>query len=150
MSSAESGFIYEKEIGEEQVAFANSLGFRDWSYRKYSFSKYDSLISDRENDLFFMNIGGKTNYGYAEYADFYYKGVIIRMEAWDFGGKDEDGNERFVWIVERTYIPKSVWEQRDEIIKQIRAAMMCNEKDIPTEVRFKAEPEMVEKDYNDK
>lgn len=52
--------------------------------------------------------------------------------------------------VRHTYIPQSVWEQRDEIIKQIQAAMMCNKYNIPTEVNFLNEPEMVEKDYNDK
>ena len=143
-------FIYENEIGEEQVEFANSLGFRDWSNRKYSFSKYSSLITDRENNMFFKNIGGPTNYEYAEYADFYYKGVIIRMEAWDYTIKDEAGNKSFAWDVRHTYIPQSVWEQRDEIIKQIQAAMMCNKYNIPTEVNFLNEPEMVEKDYNDK
>ena len=142
-------FIYEKEIGEEQVAFADSLGFRDWSNRKYSFSKYSSLITDRENNMFFKYIGGYgSNYECPLYADLYNKGIIIRMEVEKFTTRDDSGKEYYIWDVERTYIPQSVWEQRNEIIKQIQAAMMCNKYDLPTEVNFINEPEMVEKDYN--
>ena len=49
-------FVYE-EVGMEQVEFANSLGFKDWSNKPLAIVKRSTWYADKENNMYMKVIG---------------------------------------------------------------------------------------------
>lgn len=60
--------------------------------------------------------------------DLWWNGDVVRLEVEDF---QSEGNRResfkLVWNVNKIFIPKSIWEKRDLIIKMIEDAMLVNQ-----------------------
>lgn len=88
------------------------------------------------------------------YYDLAYKGKIVRMEV----GQRGDGNRAIgfstVWIVDHIYIPKSLWNEKEDIVLVIKEAFLANRSGRPEsmvksmDVEICHEPECVEVDYN--
>lgn len=91
-----------------------------------------------------------------KYYDLSYYSRIVRMEVfcWTEGNRQE--GVVFDWRIKKIYIPKSIWENREQIIDEIRNAFSVAHKLTPIEnvkainVEIQCEPECVEVDYNGK
>ncbi|MCM1081874.1 MAG: hypothetical protein NC393_01835 [Clostridium sp.] len=88
------------------------------------------------------------------YYDLSYKGRIIRMEgSCRIDTSREEGNI-IPWKIKGIKIPKSIWEERDNIIQMIIEAFTAVKVGNPTRkvlsvtVDIQSEPECVEADYN--
>ena len=60
--------------------------------------------------------------------DLWWNGYVVRLEADDFRST---GNRResfkLVWDVNKIFIPKSIWEKRDLILKMIEEGMSVDQ-----------------------
>ena len=89
-----------------------------------------------------------------EYWDMSYKGRIVRMEVVGGGKGNNSTGVIFNWKIMKINIPKSLWEIRQDVVKQIiKAASVVRcltplEKVVDINVEVLCEPECVEVDYN--
>lgn len=149
------GFVYE-EVGEENRELWESIGWKDWGERRpVVFYDSEHWCIDRERHIYMQPIGGYIDM--PDYHDLAYKGRIVRMEidAEGSSGTRATGFDMF-WNIERIYIPKSIWEEREEVLKAIKESFSVyrggHEEDMTNSisVEIKCEPECVEVDYNGK
>lgn len=145
------GFVYE-EVGEENRELWESIGWRDWGENPLRYYKTKQWAIDREQQVYMQPIGGYIDM--PDYHDISYKGRIIRLEIGSRGRGTLETGFDMNWIIFRIYIPKSVWEDRKEILKAIEEAFGVyraahNEEDVNSiSVEISCEPECVEVDYN--
>lgn len=145
-------FVYER-VGEENRELWESIGWKDWTNNEIVFFKSREWCIDREREVYLRGAGQYRDTPY--YYDLAYKGRIIRMEvvSWDVDESREEGKIIY-WNINRVYIPKSIWEEKDNIIQMIREACSVKEIGNPTKkileviVKIQSEPECVEADYN--
>ena len=148
-------FVYERVRPEDEELW-NSIGWKDWGGNPLSFSKYNKWCVDRERNAYLKAIGGLIDM--PDYYDFYYKGAIVRMEIsnWcDFVLNPEDDFETDIaWYIDNMYIPESIWEDREEIVKLVKEAFSVNTSAAAPgslehiAVEMQCEPKRVEADYN--
>ena len=144
-------FVYE-EIGEENRELWNSIGFKDWAEDPLRFSKTKCWAKDKEREEYLVGIGGFIDM--PTYYDFSYEGTIIRMEVFCRGNGNRKDGIFLNWKINRMLIPKSIWNQKDEVVKEIIKAFSVFTKLVPPEqvigidVEVRCEPECVEVDYN--
>lgn len=142
-------FVYE-EVGKENEALWNEIGWRDWFKRKKAFDEKNFWCVDKEQGVYMLPIGsyrGET----PDYFDMAYKNVIVRMERGvDIRSKGHDGYLFF--RIDKVYIPRIIWNYREDIYLAIKEALVGygrrDNKDMKVDVEFECEPECVEADYN--
>ncbi len=145
-------FVYEK-VGEENKVLWEALGWKDWGRDivKFFLGKYWAV--DKDRNIYMLAIGGFRDM--PDYYDLSYKGVIVRMEVIQVGdGSRDTGGFNMVWNVKRIYIPKSIWDEKEEVLLTIKEAFRVFRarhsidmvKSISVEIQ--CEPECVEVDYN--
>ncbi len=144
-------FVYE-EVGEENRELWESIGWRNWGRNKLPFFKSREWSIDRDREVYLQGIGGYIDM--PNYYDLSYKGRIIRMEeTCRIDTSREEGNI-IPWKIKGIKIPKSVWEEKDNIIQMIIEAFTAVKRGNPTRkvlsvtVEIQGEPECVEADYN--
>lgn len=144
-------FVNE-EVGEENKELWNSIGWKDWGETPINFHKSRERCIDKERNIFMLPIGRFIDTPF--YCDLAYKGIIVRMERGS-GNKLKDGFD-LVWIIGHIYIPKSIWNEKEDILQIIKEAFGVYraghkiEKVKSITVEFYYEPECVEADYNGK
>ncbi len=144
-------FVYE-EVGEENRELWESLGWKDWDESEGCFFKTGKWCIDREKEAYLRYAGQYRDTPF--YYDLSYKGRIIRMEeTCRIDTSREEGNI-IPWKIKGIKIPKSVWEEKDNIIQMIIEAFTAVKRGNPTRkvlsvtVEIQDEPECVEADYN--
>lgn len=146
-------FVYE-EIGEENRELWNSIGFRDWGKEPMGFVKSSCWAIDKEKKEYLAAIGGYIDM--PTYYDFSYDGKIVRMEVFCLGEGNRKEGAVFNWKIKKMYIPKSLWNQKDEVVQEVISAFSVFINAFPPElvkgvnVEVRCEPECVEVDYNGK
>lgn len=148
-------FVYE-EVGLENKELWESIGWKDWGNNPLAFSQSRKWCIDREREVYLQSIGGFIDM--PEYHDLSYKGVIVRIEAFALSGKTSmiNGQRKteLIWYVDNIYIPNSLWDMRQEVLKLIEEAFMADTYAAPPsrikriKVVFRCEPTHVEVDYN--
>ncbi len=144
-------FVYE-EVGEENRELWESIGWRNWGRNKLPFFKSRKWSIDRDREVYLQGIGGYIDMPC--YYDLSYKGRIIRMEKSCRVNTSRVEGSTVPWIIEGIKIPKSIWEEKDNIIQMIREAFAAIKignparKVLSVTVEIQGEPECVEADYN--
>lgn len=144
-------FVYE-EVGEEDRELWESIKWKDWGKKPLRYYKTRQWAVDREQHIYMQPIGGYIDM--PDYHDLSYKGRIIRLEIGSRGRGNLEIGFDMDWIIFRIYIPESVGEDREKIIKVIKDAFLVyraahNEEDINSiSVEISCESECVETDYN--
>lgn len=144
-------FVYE-EVGEGNRELWESIGWKDWGENSIAYFKSNEWSVDRERHIYMQPIGSFIDT--PDYHDLAYKGKIIRMEVVSRGSGTRATGFDMAWKIKRICIPKSIWEDKDEIIKEIiEAFLVCRgghaEKFIKSiSVEISCEPECAETDYN--
>ena len=148
------GFVYE-EVGEENRELWESIGWKDWGERTpKQFFKGRMWSVDREHHIYMQPIGGFRDM--PDYYDLAYKGRIVRMEIKEEGSGDRGTGFNMRWNVCRINVPKSIWEEKEEILQAIKESFLvyraaARESEINSiTVNIQCEPECVEVDYNGK
>lgn len=147
------GFVYEK-VREEDRELWESLGWKGWDGQELLFSKYDFWSIDREQNSYLIAIGGYIDM--PTYYDFSYRNKIVRLEVFckTEGNRVEGGV--FNWKIKKMYIPKSIWDEKEQIMQGVINAFSVVNNGIPIEktigitVEIQCEPDCVEVDYNGK
>ncbi|MCR5208898.1 MAG: hypothetical protein K6C99_01660 [Lachnospiraceae bacterium] len=142
-------FVYE-EVGKENEALWNEIGWRDWAERPKGFYEKKQWCADKERGVYMLPIGSFRDET-PDYYDLAYKKVIVRIER-GFDPRDI-GIKGYVFVrVDRVYIPISIWEYRDDICGCIKESFVAYEREynsnMKVDVEFECEPECVEADYN--
>ncbi len=141
-------FLYEK-VGEENLKLFEEICFKDWSERPIPCIPNGEWCIDKLNDSYFVSIGsfrGETPH----YADLSYKGRIVRLETSRF----LSNSGIMEYVIKRIFIPRSIWEYKEDIIKKIIEASEAyfrgksKDRNLKVEVSFENEAECVEADYN--
>ena len=107
---------------------------------------------DKEKNIYLVEIGHYIDTPY--FWDMSYEGKIIRMEIAGGAMGNKNTGVTFNWKIMKINIPKSLWEKREDVVKQIiNAASVVRklaqiEKVIAINVKILCEPECVELDYN--
>lgn len=144
-------FVYET-VGKENRELWESIGWRDWGNRSLEFASRRKWCIDKEKNVYMQPIGGYIDM--PTYYDFSYKKTIVRTEAFYKVKNNEQQELELIWNVDRIYIPRSLWNERQEILKLIEEAFMSDNCRIPLnrikciKVHLRCEPEYVEVDYN--
>ena len=144
-------FVYE-EIGEENRKLWNSIGFKNWAEDPMWFFESKRWSIDREKREYLVAIGGYIDM--PTYYDFSYDGKIVRMEVSGGGKGNRKEGATFNWKINKMSIPKSIWNQKDEIVQDVIKAFSVFTNAFPPElvkgvsVEVRCEPECVEVDYN--
>ncbi len=144
-------FVYE-EVGENNRKLWNSIGFKTWAEDPMRFSETKCWSIDKEKKEYLVGIGGFIDT--PTYYDFSYDGKIVRMEVFCRGEGNRKEGVVFNWKINRMYIPKSVWNQKVEVVQEIVKAFSVFINLVPPElvkgvnVEIRCEPECVEVDYN--
>ncbi len=144
-------FVYEK-VGEENRELWESLGWKDWAENERCFFKSREWCIDREREVYWQGVGGYIDMPI--YYDLSYKGRIIRMEGSCWIDTSREEGNIIPWKIKGIKIPKSVWEEKDNIIQMIIEAFTAVKVGNPTRkvlsvtVEIQSEPECVEADYN--
>ena len=144
-------FVYE-EVGEENRELWESIGWKNWSGNPFGFYKRRQWSIEKERKIYLVRIGGYIDM--PEYWDMSYKGRIVRMEVVGGGKGNNSTGVIFNWKIMKINIPKSLWEIRQDVVKQIiKAASVVRcltpiENVVDINVEVLCEPECVEVDYN--
>lgn len=146
-------FIYGK-VGEENRELWESIGWKNWGDEKMTFSRHDRWSADKERNIYMQPIGGFIDM--PDYYDLFFEGRIVRMEVfcWTQGNRAE--GVVFCWKIKRIYIPKSIWNKKEQVIHEINNSFKVVHNLTPIEnvkeinVEIQCEPECVEVDYNGK
>lgn len=144
-------FVYE-EVGEENRELWESIGWKDWGESPIPFCSITKWSIDRERQIYMQPIGGYIDM--PDYHDLAYKGIIIRMEVIPKGNGTRATGFNKVWTINRIYIPKSIWEKREAILRAIKEAFSvyrggtAESRVKSISVEISCEPECVEVDYN--
>lgn len=144
-------FVYE-EVGEKNRELWESIGWKDWGENPIAFFKTNEWSIDRERHIYMQPIGGFIDT--PDYHDLAYKGKIIRMEVVSRGNGNRANGFNMDWTIKRICIPKSIWTDRNEVLKVIKEAFLVDrggheERFINSiSVEISCEPECVEVDYN--
>lgn len=121
-------FVYEI-VPKRDYEFFQSMGLKNcWGTKSQIFLPGRSdWMADRAQNAFLIAIGGGMHDVPLIY-DLWWNGDVVRLEVEDFRS---EGNRResfkLVWDVNKIFIPKSIWEKRDLIIKMIEDAMLVNQ-----------------------
>ena len=144
-------FVYEM-VGEENKELWESLGWKNWGEKPLIFSKRRHWSRNKQRNIFLIVIGGYIDM--PEYYDMCYKGRIIRMEVVDASTGELYTGVTFLWKIENIYIPKSIWQDKDDILSAIADAFSVYTNLVPENkvegisVEIECEPTCVEADYN--
>lgn len=146
------GFVYE-EVGEENRELWESIGWKNWVEIPIGFARSREWSVDSERQIYMQPIGKFRDM--PNYHDLAYKGRIVRMEISSSGssGNRVTGFD-MLWNIYHIFLPKSIWEEREEVLKAIKEAFLVyrggHEEDgiNSISVEIKCEPECVEVDYN--
>ncbi len=144
------GFVYEKVKKEEQKLW-KSIGFRDWSNQILGYFEGIIWFCNRERGIYIQEIGsfrGET----PDYVDMSYKNRIIRMDVQDRSVLINEKDRVKIFKVKAIWIPKSVWNDKEDIINTIKEAFSVYKygQIISSEVIIDCDAECVEADYNGK
>ena len=144
-------FVYEM-VGEENRELWESIGWKNWGEKPLLFYKRDYWSREKQRNIFLVGIGGYIDM--PEYYDMCYKGRMIRMEVAGKTEGDRNVGVTFLWDIYNIYIPRSIWEDKDDILLAIADAFSVYRNRTPEnavkEIRVKitCEPKCVETDYN--
>ena len=144
-------FVYE-EVGEENKELWESIRWKDCFGDALRFYKGGYWSVDKEKNIYLVEIGHYIDTPY--FWDMSYEGKIIRMEIAGGAMGNKNTGVTFNWKIMKINIPKSLWEKREDVVKQIiNAASVVRklaqiEKVIAINVKILCEPECVELDYN--
>lgn len=145
------GFVYEK-VGEENRELWESIGWKDWGESPIPFCPITKWSIDKEQQIYMQPIGGYIDM--PDYHDLAYKGIIIRMEVIPRGNGTRATGFNKVWIINRIYIPKSIFEEKEQILEVIKESFSvyrggtAESRVKSISVKISCEPECVEMDYN--
>ena len=146
------GFIQE-EVGEENRELWESIGWKNWVKSPMPFYSIMEWSIDRERQIYMQPIGG----GFRDlpyYYDLAYKDRIIRMEVDPQGSGTRITGFNKIWKIYRISIPKSIWAEKEEIMRAIKEAFSvyrggtAESRVKSINVDISCEPECVEVDYN--
>lgn len=147
-------FIYEKVQPEDYELF-DSIGWYDVFYHPINRHSYH-WCKDVERNLFLLVIGTH-RFDPPLYCDFYFKGRIIRLEVEYTVDPCVNGICAFCWNIQRISIPKSIWNDKTEIVSLIKEAFFVNDfglssrgKTAHITINLPNECEQVEADYHGK
>lgn len=143
-------FIYEI-VPEKDYEFFRSMGLKNcWGNGSLTLSEGSTKwCADRERNAYVVGIGG----GYDDmphFHDLWWNDHIIRLETISGGNGNYDSGVDIIWFIEKIFVPKSIWEYRDEIVKLIDEGFSVDSDWCQPEylksisVKFECEPEMVE------
>ena len=142
-------FVYE-EVGKENEALWNEIGWRDWAERKEMFYEKANWLVDKERGVYMLPIGsfrGET----PDYFDLAYKNVVVRMEKGD-EGRINGLNDAIYYRIDKINIPKSIWEYKDDICECIKESFVAYGREynsnLSVDVEINCEPACTEADYN--
>ncbi len=145
------GFVYEK-VGEENRELWESIGWKNWGKKTIEFCSITHWVVNKEQKVYMQPIGGFIDM--PDYHDLAYQGKIVRMEVISHGsGSRRDGFHK-VWSINKIYIPKSIWNDKDKILQVIKEAFSVYRGGTGEEfinsitVEISCDPECVEVDYN--
>ena len=142
-------FVYE-EVGKENEALWNEIGWRDWGNELEEFYEGTKWIVDKERGVYMLPIGS-FRFETPFYFDLAYKKVIVRMER-GFDKRDTEVDGQIFFRLDRILIPKTVWKYRDDICECIKESFIAYGKrfnsNMKVEIENNCEPECVETDYN--
>lgn len=114
-------FVYEK-VPEKDYDFFRSMGLKNcWGSDPKLLIKHTEWCADRERNAYLVGIGG----GYQdmpEFTDFWWNGLLIRLETYCGGTGNYDVGVHIKWFVQRIPIPEEFWDKRDEICRMIEEA----------------------------
>ena len=139
-------FAFEK-VGKNKELWTK-IGFRDLELEKIPYSKYHFWCADKKNNIFLFHVGNDRE-DTPNYFDLSYKMRIVRIAVVESIEAGETRAES-IYNIQRISIPKSVWEERDEILKNIEESMNEDVRSLKLDVHVKinCEPECVDADYN--
>ncbi len=139
-------YVFEK-VGKNKELWT-TIGFRDLELEKIPYSKYHFWCSDKKDNIFLFHVGN--NRGDAPtYYDLSYKMRIIRIAVVELIEAGETRAES-IYNIQRISVPKSVWEERAEILKNIEESMNEDVRSLKLDVHVKInwEQECVDGEYN--
>ena len=139
-------YVFEK-VGKNKELWT-TIAFRDLELEKIPYSKYLFWCADKKNSIFLFQIGNNRG-DTPNYFDLSYKMRIVRIAVVESIEAGETRAES-IYNIQRISVPKSVWEERDEILKNIEESMNENFHSLKLDVHVKirCEPECVDVDYN--
>ena len=144
-------FVYEM-VGEENRELWESIGWKDVFKKPLDFYRKEYWSLDRSNSVFLIAIGMYRDTPY--YYDICYKQRIIRMEVVGRNKRDINNRVKVSWKINNIYIPKSVWQEKEDILIAIKDAFSVVRGIVPEEeieeinVEVTCSPQCVEADYN--
>ena len=146
MKRQSMSFVFEK-VGNNKELWTN-IGFRDPELKVIPYSKYHLWCADITHDSYLFQVGS-LRADAPRYFDLSYKMRIIRIAVAEIIETRETG-AGYIYRVQRITIPRSVWEERSEIIKIIEESVNTSVHAVNTvaSVKMNCEPECVEMDYN--
>ena len=124
------------------------ISFRDLELNIIPYSKYIHWCADKKNNIFLFQVGNNRG-DTPNYFDLSYKMRIIRIAAVESIEIGESKAE-YICKIQRISIPKSVWKERVEILKNIQESMNedVHSLNLGTQVIINCDPECIESDYN--
>ena len=139
-------YVFEK-VGKNKELWTK-IGFRDLELEKIPYSKYLFWCSDKKNSIFLFHVGNNRG-DTPNYFDLSYKMRIIRIAVVESIEAGETRAES-IYNIKRISIPKPVWEERAEILKNIEESMneAVHALKLDVHVKICCEPECVDVDYN--
>ena len=139
-------FVFEK-VGDQKDLW-KEIGFRDLESEIIPYSKYHLWCADKRNNIYLFNIGNNRGDN-PNYYDLSYKMRIIRIavvESIETG----ESKAQSVYNIQKISIPRPVWEERAEILKNIEESIdeTVRSLKLNVKVNINCDPECVETDYN--
>jgi hypothetical protein len=139
-------YVFEN-VGNKKELWTE-IGFKDQDLKIIPYSKYHLWCVDKANGIYLFQIGNDRG-NTPNFFDMSYKKRIIRIAVVESIETDEN-RAVYIYNIQRISIPRSVWEERDEIVKNAEAGI----KEILASLKNNAsllvncEPECVDADYN--
>ena len=139
-------YIFEK-VGKNKELWTE-IGFRNLELENIPYTKYIFWCADKKNKTFLFHIGNSRGDD-PNYFDLSYKMRIIRIAVVESIEQIGTGIE-FIYNIQRISIPRSVWEERNEILRNIEESINedVHSMKLGTQVIINCDPECIESDYN--
>ena len=139
-------FVFEK-VGDQKDLW-KEIGFRDLESGMIPYSKYHLWCADKRNKIYLLNIGNNRGDS-PNYYDLSYKMRIIRISVVE-SIETGESKAQSVYNIQKISIPRSVWEERAEILKNIEESIdeTVRSLKLNVKVNINCDPECVETDYN--